>query len=306
MHMTKYLTAAATLALGLTLAAPLALAQERFATPEEAVNALVGAARADDAKAFIRVLGRGATDIIDSGDSVSDMQTRRAFLTAYDAKHRVEIANGKTATLLIGQDDWPLPIPLMEQGGSWQFDTATGRREILYRRIGRNELAAIMASLAYVDAQNDYAEMDSKSGGMGLYAQKIASTPGKKDGLYWPSKAGEAESPLGAFVAEASRSGKVGAGEPFHGYYYRILTRQGPAAPGGEYNYVVRGKMIGGFAMVAWPAVYGNSGVMTFVVNKDGDVFQKDLGDRTDRIASGMAAFNPDQTWKKVVDMPQR
>ncbi len=306
MHMAKYLTAAATLAFGLTLTSSLALAQQNFKTPDEAVDSFVAAVRGDDSKALIQILGRGAADIIDSGDAVADAQTRRGFLTAYDAKHRVTVSDGKSATLLIGQDDWPLPIPLMEKNGSWQFDTLTGRREILYRRIGRNELAAIMACLAYVDAQNDYAALDAKNGGMGAYAQKIGSTPGQKDGLYWPTKAGEEESPLGEFVAAASRTGKVGAGEPFYGYHYRILTRQGPQAAGGEHNYVVRGKMIGGFALVAWPAVYGNTGVMTFLVNQDGDVFQKDLGDGTPRISAGLSVFNPDHTWKKVVDMPQR
>jgi hypothetical protein len=306
MNITTHFTAAAALALGIALTGSAALAQQSFKTPDEAVDSLVAAARAHDSKALTRVLGRRATDIIDSGDPVSDMETRRAFFTAFDAKHRVAVSDGKTATLLIGPDDWPFPIPLVEQSGSWQFDTDTGRREILYRRIGRNELAAIMASLAYVDAQNDYAAMDAARGGMGVYAQKIASSPGKKDGLYWATKEDEAESPLGAFVAAASRSGRVAAGEPFHGYYYRILTRQGPKAPGGEHDYIVRGKMIGGFGLVAWPAEYGNTGVMTFVVNQDGDVFQKDLGERTDRIAAGMASFNPDQTWKKVVDTPQR
>jgi hypothetical protein len=185
---------------------------------------------------------------------------------------------------------------------AWRFDTAAGRSELLYRRIGRNEMAAKMALLAYVDAQNDYAEMDASQGGMGVYAQRIASSPGKRDGLYWPASQGEPESPLGEFVAAASQRGPVGAGVPFHGYYYRILTRQGPTAPGGERNYIVRGKMIGGFAMVAYPAEYGNSGVMTFLVNKDGDVFEKDLGSATGRAVWRMGSFNPDHTWRKVVD----
>jgi hypothetical protein len=197
----------------------------------------------------------------------------------------------------------------VRKDGRWEFDTAAGRLEILYRRIGRNELDAIQASLAYVDAQNEYAEKDRTGAGAGAYAQHVVSRPGKKDGLYWPSAQGEDSSPLGELVAKASSDGyRLGEQRaPFHGYYYKILTRQGPTAPGGAADYVVRGKMIGGFALVAYPAEYGNSGVMTFLVNHDGAVFQKDLGPRTARIARLMKSFNPDQTWKKVaVTSPPR
>ena len=206
------------------------------------------------------------------------------------------------AVLVIGDQDWPFPIPIVRKDDSWRFDTAAGRDEILYRRIGRNERAAIQASLAYVDAQNDYAAITRASTGTAAYAQRIVSQTGKKDGLYWPTEPGESPSPLGELVAGATREGYRVGGEraPFHGYYYKILTRQGSAAPGGAYDYVVRGKMIGGFALVAYPAVYRQSGVMTFLVNHEGTVFEKDLGPRTAQIAEHIDSFNPDDTWKKV------
>jgi hypothetical protein len=186
----------------------------------------------------------------------------------------------------------------------WRFDTAAGRQEILARRIGKNELDAIQACLAYVDAQNDYAEKDRTGAGAGTYAQRIVSQPGKKDGLYWPTSQGEEESPLGELFAQATAQGyQIGAERtPFHGYLFKILTRQGPDAPDGKLDYVVGGKMLGGFALVAYPAEYGNSGLMTFVVNHAGSIFQKDLGPNTTRVAERMNSFNPDKTWQKVSD----
>src|SRR5436190_12848619 len=202
----------AALVLLATVAIP-ASAQERFKTPEEAMDALAKAARAGDTRAIVRIFGRGAEDIVDSGDATADDATRRAFVAAYDAKHQVKVEGGNKATLILGANDWSFPIPLQQaSNGNWQFNTAAGREEILYRRIGRNELSAAMACLAYVEAQLEYADMDAKRGGMGAYAQKIPSSPGKKDGLYWSAAAGEPESPLGEFVAAASRSGKVGGG----------------------------------------------------------------------------------------------
>ena len=191
---------------------------------------------------------------------------------------------------------------LTRKSGLWSFDTDTGRREILFRRIGHNELDAIQTSLAYVDAQNEYADKDRTGAGPGVYAQRFVSEAGKKDGLYWPTAPGEEESPLGELFAKASRQGyRAGQGRsPYHGYYYRILTRQGPAAAGGALDYVVKGKMIGGFALIAYPDEYRNSGVMTFMVNHDGAVFQKDLGPDTENIAEAMTAFNPDKSWTKV------
>jgi hypothetical protein len=191
----------------------------------------------------------------------------------------------------------------VHKGDAWRFDTEAGRQEVLYRRIGGNEIDTIQSCLAYVDAQNEYADKD-RGEGVGVYAQRIISQPDKKDGLYWPTEAGQEASPLGDLMADATAEGyRARGGEertPYHGYYYKILTRQGPAAPGGVLDYVVKGKMIGGFALVAWPAAYGNSGVMTFMVNHFGLVFQKDLGQRTAQVASGMTAFNPDETWKQV------
>jgi hypothetical protein len=201
----------------------------------------------------------------------------------------------------VGEDKYPVPIPLVKKNSAFSFDAVAGRQEILYRRIGNNELDTIQTCLAYVDAQNEFADK-TKDGVFNVYAQRIISDPGKRNGLFWPAQANEEQSPLGALMAEASSEGyHAGRGQqPYHGYYYRILTRQGELAPGGALDYIVRGKMIGGFALVAWPAEYGNSGVKTFLVNHQGVVYEKDLGSRTDRIASRMTTFNPDQTWAKV------
>jgi len=279
-----------------------ASARQSFKSPEDAVAALVSATKDNWPKGVMNVLGKDGADIVSSGDKVADDTMREKFLAAYEARHQVSMEGDNKAVVIIGPNDFPFPIPLTRKGASWQFDTAAGRLEILYRRIGRNELNAIQACLAYVDAQNEYANKDRTGAGSATYAQRIVSRAGKKDGLYWPATPGEDESPLGEVVAQAAAEGyDVGGGRiPFHGYYYKILTRQGSMAAGGEVDYVVRGKMIGGFALVAYPADYGNSGVMTFVVNYAGTVFQKDLGERTERLAGRMTSFNPDQTWKKV------
>ncbi len=276
-------------------------AQQSFKSADEAASTLASAARSGDRAAILTVLGRDGADIVSSGDAVADEATRQRFLTAYDDKHQIEMDGNDKAIMVVGRDDFPFPIPLARKDGGWRFDTAAGRLEILYRRIGRNELDAIQACLAFVDAQNDYADKDHGAG-VGTYARRIVSQPGRKDGLYWPAGAGEDQSPLGERVADATAEGyRIGAVRaPFHGYYYRILTHQGPNAPGGALDYVVRGKMIGGFALVAYPAEYGNSGVMTFLVSHGGTVYQKDLGLRTAQLALRMTSFNPDQTWKKV------
>lgn len=275
-------------------------AQQAFKTPEEAATALAAAVKSGATRDVLKVLGRGAMEIMFSGDEIADREARERFVGAYDAKHNVTV-EGDKAFLVVGADDFPLPIPLVRREANWKFDTAAGRIEVLYRRIGRNELDAIQTCLAYVDAQNEYAEKDRTGAGPGVYARRIVSSSGKKDGLYWPASNGDA-SPLGELVAQASAEGyKTGAGRtPYHGYYYRILTRQGPNAPGGVLDYVVKGKMIGGFALLAYPAEYGNSGVMTFLVNHSGTVYQKDLGDYTMSLADRMTWFDPDQTWKKV------
>ncbi len=293
-----------TIALLLCATASIASAQQAFKTPDDAANALVSAAKTGDRKAIVTVLGPDGDDIVSSGDEVADAATRQKFIAAYDAKHQIAMGGDSKAMMVVGQEDYPLPIPLIRKDGMWRFDTAAGRQEILARRIGKNELDAIQASLAYVDAQNEYAEKDRTGVGVKTYAQRIVSQPGKKDGLYWPTSQGEDASPLGEFVAQATAQGyRAGGGRaPFHGYYFKVLTKQGPAAPDGEVEYVVRGKMIGGFALVAYPAEYRNSGVMTFIVNHAGTVFQKDLGPDTAKLAERMTSFNPDRTWQKVSD----
>jgi Protein of unknown function (DUF2950) len=280
----------------------MAVAQQTYKTPEAAVDALVATAKSGDQKEALVVLGRDGKDIISSGDKVSDDAARQRFVASYDAKHQIAMEGDDKAVLVIGDNDYPFPIPLVRKNGQWSFDTEAGRREILYRRIGHNELDAIQTCLAFVDAQDEYAEKDRTGTGTGVYAERFISQPGKKDGLYWPTAQGEEESPLGELFAAASRQGyRAGEGRsPYHGYYYKILTRQGPAAVGGTADYVVNGKMIGGFALVAYPAEYRNSGVMTFLVNHNGTVFQKNLGPKTAELAEAMTSYNPDPTWKKV------
>jgi Protein of unknown function (DUF2950) len=284
----------------LTLLMSAAHAQKSYPTPEQAVSALVEAVKDGGKWKMKRVLGPDAGEIIDSGDEVADAETRQRFLSAYDAKHSLSFEGNKKASIILGADDFPFPIPLIHNRAGWEFDTAAGRREILYRRIGRNELDTIQTCLAFVDAQNEYAAKDRTGDGAGVYAQRIVSSPGKKDGLFWRDD--RDQSPLGELAAQAAAEGyKVGEeGAPYHGYYYRILRGQGSDAPGGELHYVVKGKMIGGFALIAYPADYGNSGVMTFVVNHAGTVYQKDLGQRTASTAKRIYLFDPDHTWKKV------
>ena len=288
-------------AIGLSLITT-AIAQQKFDTAEGAADALVQASRQDDRRTLLTILGQGAADILSSGDRVSDETRRKIFVAAYDIKHNIK-TDGGSATLVIGQSDFPFPIPIVQKDNAWTFDTAKGREEILARRIGRNELAAIQACLAYYDAQNEYAEITPKADGMSVYAQRFVSRAGKRDGLYWPAAQGQQPSPVGEAVAIASVSGyKIGSGEPFYGYRYKLLARQGEHAPGGALDYIVDGKMIGGFALIAWPAEYGNSGITTFMVSHSGDVYEKDLGPGTNRVVPRISSFDPDQTWKKVVD----
>lgn len=289
-------------AFGVGIAA--AQAQEKFKSPDEAVAALVAAARADNSRDLMKVLGPAGREILFSGDEVADKSQRSAFLIAFDLKHQIVKKSDSAADLVVGPNDWQLPIPLVQKAGAWQFDTVAGRREVLSRRIGRNELGAIQTALAYVDAQNDYASMNPQGLKIDTYAQRIISSPGKKDGLYWPAAANEPQSPLGEAFALATIQGyRPGAdAAPYHGYYYKVVTGQGANVPGGAMSYLVKGNLIGGFGLVAYPAEYGNSGVMTFIVNHSGVVFQKDLGPNTARIASRMTAFDPDSTWRKVPD----
>ena len=273
-------------------------AQQSYRTPEDAAAALAAAVKSGP-RDILKVLGGAAEDIVFSGDEVADNDIRQRFSSMYDARHGIKAEGNKSATLILGPDDFPFPIPLVNTKAGWEFDTDGGRIEVLRRRIGRNELDAIQTALAFVDAQNEYADKD-RGEGVGIYAQHIMSSPGKKDGLFWRDD--NDPSPLGPLAAQASSEGyKAGEGmAPYHGYYFRILKGQGPDAPGGALNYVVKGKMIGGFALIAWPAEYGNSGVMTFLVNHAGVVYQKDLGQRTDFVAKRLTLFDPDQTWKKV------
>jgi len=284
-----------------------AAAQEYFTSPEEAVDRLVAAIREGNSSRIVSVLGgsRSSRQIVESGDPVADAKARATFVAAYDARHRLvgEHSNNKRI-LLIGDKDWPFPVPVVKYRKVWRFDPIAGSDEIFFRRIGRNELNAIQVCLAYVDAQNEYASINPEKGMTAAYAQRFMSQPGKKDGLYWPDEAQGPKSPLGSAVAAATREGyRFGDSPiPYHGYYYKILTSQSGAAPGGAMNYVVKGRMVGGFALLAYPAEYGNSGVMTFIVNHAGVVYQKDLGLRTSRLARRIDDFSPDATWKKVPD----
>jgi hypothetical protein len=268
------------------------------------VGALIAGLRAADRAALVKVLGAEGRALVSSGDDVADRNVFRAFVTEYDRAHRLEGGGGRVV-LYVGPDDFPFPIPLVPDGPYWRWDVAAGRDEILHRRIGRNELSAIQVCLAYVDAQRDYYAEDRNGDGVLEYAQRLDSAPGRMDGLYWPTRPGEPPSPLGTLVARAraegyAPAGRTGPATPYHGYRYRILRRQGPAARGGAYDYLVGGHLIGGFGLIAAPAEYGVSGVMTFMVNHDGVVFQKDLGPRTARIARDVTSFDPDPTWQPV------
>ena len=284
------------------MAADAADKQKGFATPEEAVRATMAAARNNDDKELITIFGPSAKDLIFSGDAVADKQRREKLLKAYDEKHSL-VSEKDAMVLVLGNNDWPFPIPLVKKGEVWSFDTDKGREEVLNRRIGENELSTIQTILAIVDAQREYALKDMDGNGAPDYAQKFLSDKGKKNGLYWETKEGEEPSPLGPAIAQAKEEGyKKSANKPtpVHGYYYRILKSQGKGAAGGAYDYVVKGKMIGGYAVIATPAIYGNSGVMTFLVNHDGAVYQKDLGKKTEQAASSIKKFDPDKTWTKV------
>lgn len=281
------------------------LMQKRFPSPEAAVQALVAASRADDLKTIQAILGPDSEELISSGDSVADNASRDKFVAAYEQKHSLEARTTDTMILNIGADDWTLPIPIVKQGNSWGFDIAEGKQEILNRRIGRNELHVIDVIDAFVDAQHEYARKDCRGDGKVEFAQRFISSPGIRDGLYWEAGEGQEQSPLGPLIAQAAQEGYATEDtlSPFHGYYFRILTEQGEHAAGGAYQYVDKGKMIFGFALVAYPSEYGNSGVMTFVVNQEGMIFEKDLGENTRSLAEAIVVYNPDESWKKVEDL---
>lgn len=279
-----------------------AVKQKTFQSPDAAVKALMAATRAQDVKALVALFGPGSDDIISSGDEVYDAWGRELFVKAYDEAHRLEKAGDKKRVLYVGKDDWPMPVPIVKAGKRWRFQTEEGRQEILSRRIGKNELGAIQTCLAIVDAQKEYAVLDRDNDQLLEYAQKFESEQGKRDGLYWEEAPGEPLSPLGPLVASAATEGYKNAAQlsPYHGYLYRIITAQGENANGGAYSYMVNGSMIGGFAIVAYPALYRASGVKTFIVNHEGIVYEKDLGPETAQIAAAITVFDPDKSWKKV------
>ena len=274
-----------------------------YASPEAGVAALIAASRGGEAGALEAILGPGSRPLVESGDAVADREGRQNFVAAYDRQHRIDRDGEARAVLIVGPDDWPMPIPLVRQGGAWQFDASAGTREILDRRIGRNERSTLRSCHAYVEAQREYAALDRQADGLREYAQRFMSSDGRHDGLYWPVSAGDAESPIGPLVADARAEGYPAPPQnappiPYHGYFFRILTRQGGHASGGAHDYVVQGHMIGGFALIAYPASWGDSGIMSFTVGPDGKVFERNLGPDTARIAAGIAAFDPDSSWK--------
>jgi len=280
-----------------------AVAQATYASPEDAAKALYDAVKAHDVKLVYKVFGPGSDKYIYTGDDVADQQMRERFLAAYEKAMKIERDGVAKATLLVGEQEYPIPFPLVKGTKGWQFDAKAGAEEIVNRRIGENELFAIKSCLAYGDAQQEYAEADRDGDGLIEYAQKFRSSEGKRDGLFWPTTEDEPLSPLGPLAAQVRSEGysaKSANPAPLHGYYYRILTAQGKDAPGGAYDYLVKGNLIGGYALVAYPARWGASGVMTFICNHDGVVYQKNLGEKTAEIASKIAAFNPDASWQKA------
>jgi len=289
---------------GDAFAAGKSVRQTVFKSPEEAVKVFIEAIRNKDDKAVLAIFGPMGKDLIYSGDKVADQQRREQVIQKFDEKHEIVRLREQKAILELGKDKWPLPIPIVEEKGSWRFDTAAGLHEVLNRRIGKNELNAIQVCLSYVDAQREYADMVREKTGFPEYAQKLYSEPGKRDGLYWESKQGEKPSPVGIFLANAAREGYRktvdGQASPYHGYRYRVLNAQGKDAPGGAFDYMVKNKMIGGFALIAYPARYGASGIMTFIINHNGVVYEKDLGPKTESLVLATKVFNPDKTWQTV------
>jgi len=277
--------------------------QKTFRSAEEAANALVTAAQANDEKMMLQILGSNGEQIVSSGDEIEDANSRANFVKRYQEMHRLVKEPDGTTTLYIGAENWPTPIPLVYQRNSWYFDTEAGKKEVLYRRIGRNELSAIRVCQELVAAQKEYSAEHKE------YARKIFSDEEQHNGLYWKAAAGEPQSPIGPLVASAVAQGDApsqpGAPTPYRGYYFHVLTRQGKNAPGGAKNYVVNGKMTDGFAFVAYPAEYRSSGVMTFIVTEDGVVYQKDLGRKTDILAKGMKEYDPNPSWQNAEEQQE-
>jgi len=279
--------------------------ERMFASPDEAIKALGVATQAKDKTVLREIFGPQVEELL-TGDTVQDANNARRFAEAMAQGCHAVKEPGNRITLEIGTNNWPMPVPLVETGGRWYFDTAAGKEEIINRHIGKDELHAIGVCRAYVSAQRNYADAIPKVGGGANFAQKFKSSPGKKDGLYWPAGENEPASPFGPMVAEAHAEGyggNTGKGpHPFHGYYFRILTRQGKDAPGGKMNYLSEGVLAGGFGLVAYPVLWDKSGIMTFIVNQDGKVYQRNLGEKTARIAQRMKEYNPDGEWTLVQD----
>ncbi|HYQ60531.1 MAG TPA: DUF2950 domain-containing protein [Desulfatiglandales bacterium] len=302
------LLAVATLVVLWEAAEPGAASQRYFASPEDALKALVGAVQSNDTAELDQIFGPGRRELV-TDDEVQDAARREAFARHLAEKTDLVKETDSRVILQIGNENWPFPIPIVKKDDRWFFDTEAGREEILNRHIGENELTAILVCRTYVKAQREYALKDWEGTGVLAYAQKLRSDPGRKDGLFWKTKPGGEVSPFGELVAQAWKEGykkkKAAFREestPFHGYYFRILTKQGKHAPGGKYSYIVNGNMVAGFALVAFPANWGKSGVMTFIVNQQGQVYQKNLGPETAKIAQEMKSYNPDSTWTIVKD----
>jgi hypothetical protein len=316
----RQVTLVAALLLGFTLAVPVAAQApaeaeatapraprppKGFASPEAGFAALADAARAHDARRLRRILGDAGLPLIRSGEPQADRAAQSRFAEAYAARAEILRPMPDRADLVIGSDGFPFPIPMLRRGDTWRFDAAQGRQALIDRRIGHNELAAVAVLRAILAAQQDYAAGAGRQGGMRAYARRLFSSPGQRDGLWWPTAEGEGPSPLGPLVAAASAGGyaRRGAGDapqPYHGYLFRLLEAQGPAAPGGAMDYLVNGRLIGGFAVIATPARWGESGIQTFLVSHDGKVFQRNLGPETARIAAGIRVYDPGPGWQPV------
>jgi hypothetical protein len=280
--------------------------QRTFAAPEDAVKALADAVKAGNVDGVLAIFGTDGKELAASSDPATARMNRQVFAVAFREQWHLEDTTPTRKTLVVGNEDWPFPVPLVKGKDGWRFDTAAGKEEVLARRIGRNELEAIATCRAYVTAQQRYAQQGHDGKPAGLHATKLKSDPGKENGLYWPTARGQKRSPLGDLVAQAAEEGRTfgGAEHPqptgFHGYYFKILTGQGAKAAGGAKSYLVKGEMSGGFALVAWPAQYDATGVMTFVVNQDGTVHERDLGPQTDAAARKMTVYNPDASWRQI------
>jgi hypothetical protein len=296
LHAAPQTKAAASVATGPT--------QKTFDTPQQAVDSMILAVKNNDTAALLQIFGPAGKDFVASGDDVQDKNSRANFAALAAEKIHIDInpPNSNRAIVSVGNEDWPLPVPIVNQGGKWHFDSKAGRNVILDRHIGENELDAILICRGYVDAQNEYAEKIHDDSGVNQYAQRIISSPGKQDGLAWKNPDGSWGGPVGETVAEGIEEGYQDKGKPFHGYYFKVLKGQGPAAHLGQLDYMIEGAMIGGFALVAVPAHYQVTGVMTFMVSYDGVVYQKDLGPDSVSIVNKMERYNPDKTWKRTSD----